>query len=149
MGDYTRLSDDELLRRTADDREAFGEFYDRHVLTHVRAVDFFDTFDDVSGEDLDWFWQQWFYETDRLDYGIGDVNVEQAGGEYVTSVEVLRLGDAWMPVTLQVGAETVALDSRERRQVVEVRSAERPTEAVVDPEFRLLDMDRSNNTRAF
>jgi DNA-directed RNA polymerase specialized sigma24 family protein len=31
VGDYNRLSDDELLRRTADDREAFGEFYDRHV----------------------------------------------------------------------------------------------------------------------
>jgi RNA polymerase sigma factor (sigma-70 family) len=31
VGDYDRLSDDELLRRTADDREAFGEFYDRHV----------------------------------------------------------------------------------------------------------------------
>ena len=31
MGDYTRLPDDELLARTAEDREAFGEFYDRHV----------------------------------------------------------------------------------------------------------------------
>ncbi len=31
MEDYSRLSDDELLRRTADDREAFGELYDRHV----------------------------------------------------------------------------------------------------------------------
>jgi RNA polymerase sigma factor (sigma-70 family) len=31
VGDYTRLSDDELLRRTAGDREAFGVFYDRHV----------------------------------------------------------------------------------------------------------------------
>jgi RNA polymerase sigma factor (sigma-70 family) len=31
VGDYTRLSDDELLLRTGDDREAFGEFYDRHV----------------------------------------------------------------------------------------------------------------------
>jgi RNA polymerase sigma factor (sigma-70 family) len=29
--DYSRLSDDELLRGTAGDREAFGEFYDRHV----------------------------------------------------------------------------------------------------------------------
>jgi hypothetical protein len=29
--DYGRLSDDELLRRTADDREAFGVLYDRHV----------------------------------------------------------------------------------------------------------------------
>jgi RNA polymerase sigma-70 factor, ECF subfamily len=31
VGDYTRLSDDELLRRTGEDREAFGVFYDRHV----------------------------------------------------------------------------------------------------------------------
>jgi RNA polymerase sigma factor (sigma-70 family) len=31
VGEYTRLSDDELLARTAADREAFGEFYDRHV----------------------------------------------------------------------------------------------------------------------
>lgn len=31
MGDYSRLPDDELLRLTAVDREAFGEFYDRHV----------------------------------------------------------------------------------------------------------------------
>jgi hypothetical protein len=31
VGDYTRLSDDELLRRTGEDREAFEVFYDRHV----------------------------------------------------------------------------------------------------------------------
>jgi RNA polymerase sigma factor (sigma-70 family) len=31
VGDYARLSDDELLARTADDREAFGELYDRHA----------------------------------------------------------------------------------------------------------------------
>jgi len=31
VGEYGRLSDDELLRLTAEDREAFGEFYDRHV----------------------------------------------------------------------------------------------------------------------
>jgi RNA polymerase sigma factor (sigma-70 family) len=31
VGDYSRLSDDDLLARTADDREAFGELYDRHV----------------------------------------------------------------------------------------------------------------------
>jgi hypothetical protein len=28
VGDYTQLSDDELLRATTGDREAFGEFYD-------------------------------------------------------------------------------------------------------------------------
>jgi RNA polymerase sigma-70 factor (ECF subfamily) len=40
VADYTRLSDDELLLRTGADREAFGEFYDRHVpavLSELRA----------------------------------------------------------------------------------------------------------------
>ena len=129
-------------------RRALREFYDEHQLEHVRGVDFFDTFERVSGQDLDWFYRQWFERTDRLDYGIGDVNVEQVGGEWVTTVEVLRLEDAWMPVTLQVGDATVELDSRERRQLVEVRTASRPTEAVLDPQLRVLDMDRSNNTKA-
>jgi RNA polymerase sigma factor (sigma-70 family) len=31
VGDYSRLTDDELLVATAGDREAFGELYDRHV----------------------------------------------------------------------------------------------------------------------
>jgi RNA polymerase sigma factor (sigma-70 family) len=39
VGDYTRLSDDELLARTAEEPEAFGELYERHVravLAHLR-----------------------------------------------------------------------------------------------------------------
>jgi RNA polymerase sigma factor (sigma-70 family) len=31
VADYSGLTDDELLRLTSDDREAFGEFYGRHV----------------------------------------------------------------------------------------------------------------------
>jgi RNA polymerase sigma factor (sigma-70 family) len=31
VADYSRLTDDELIRLTSDDREAFGEFYNRHV----------------------------------------------------------------------------------------------------------------------
>ena len=31
MAEYSLLTDDELLRLTSDDREAFGEFYGRHV----------------------------------------------------------------------------------------------------------------------
>jgi RNA polymerase sigma factor (sigma-70 family) len=31
VAEYSRFTDDELLRLTSDDREAFGEFYARHV----------------------------------------------------------------------------------------------------------------------
>lgn len=129
-------------------RRALRDFYTRHKLQHVRGDDFFAAVERASGEDLDWFREQWFEGTNRLDYGIGDVNVQQDGGAWVTTVEVLRLGDAWMPVTLEVGDTTVELDSRERRQLVHVRTSARPEQAVLDPGLRLLDMDRSNNTKA-
>jgi RNA polymerase sigma factor (sigma-70 family) len=41
VGDFARLSDDELLARTADEPEAFGELYARHVravLAHLRSA---------------------------------------------------------------------------------------------------------------
>ena len=129
-------------------RRGLRSFYDEHKLSHVTGADFFEHMEAASGQQLDWFYDQWFTRVDRLDYGIGDVNVQQDGSAFVTSVEVLRLEDAWMPVTLQVGAETVRLDSRDRRQVVEVRTSARPTEAVLDPDFDLLDMDRANNRKA-
>lgn len=129
-------------------RRGLREFYDEHQLQHVRGDDFFAAFERVSGQDLDWFREQWIERTDRLDYGIGDVAVQQEGNGWVTTVEVLRLEDAWMPVTLQVGDATVELTSRDRRQVVDVRTSSRPAEAVVDPGTLLLDMDRSNNRKA-
>jgi hypothetical protein len=53
-----------------------------------------------------------------------------------------------MPVVLQVGDERVRLDSREPRQTVEVVTAARPAEVVLDPDVVVLDVDRSNNRRA-
>lgn len=129
-------------------REVLREFYDRYQVMHVRGIDFQNVAEDVSGQELDWFFDQWIRSDARLDYGIGDVDVRQAGGEWATTVEVLRAGEAWMPVTLRVGDRTVELDSRERRQTVEVRTSTRPTQVVLDPGLVLLDMDRSNNVRA-
>jgi len=128
-------------------RRGLRAFHDEHALRHVRGVDFFAAMEEASGQDLDWFYEQWFERTDRLDYGIGDVNVQQEGDGWVTTVEVLRLEDAWMPVTLRVGESTVELTSRERRQTVDLRTRDRPAEAVLDPAMKLLDMDRANNTR--
>lgn len=129
-------------------RRGLRRFHEENALSHVTGAEFFATMERESGQDLDWFFRQWFERTDRLDYGIGDVNVQAEGSGFVTTVEVLRLEDAWMPVTLRVGGQDVRLDSRERRQTVDVRTTTRPTEAVLDPEFQLLDMDRSNNARA-
>jgi len=65
----------------------------------------------------------------------------------VEPVEATRSGDAWMPVTVQVGGERVVLEDRGRSQTVEVATAERPEAVVLDPDVVLLDTDRTNNRR--
>jgi hypothetical protein len=129
-------------------RDAIQLFYDRHLLQHVREEDFRRAVSDAAGEDLDWFFQQWIHTTDRLDYAITGATARQrADGSWVSRVEITRSGDAWMPVTLQVGDSSQRLESRERHQVVEVVTRARPAEAVLDPENVLLDYDVRNNRR--
>lgn len=141
-----------MLRETVGEdtfRRILRAYFERFRLSHVTGADFQAVSEEVSGRELDWFFDQWIRGTDTLDYGVGDVQTERLpNGRWRTRVEVLRLGDAWMPVTLRVGDETRTLDSREVRQTVEVVTADRPTEAVLDPENVLLDIDPSNDRAA-
>ncbi len=54
---------------------AFREYIRRWAYKHPQPADFFRTIEDVTGEDLDWFWRGWFYQTDRFDQALADVAV--------------------------------------------------------------------------
>jgi hypothetical protein len=124
-------------------------YYEQNTLQHVFEHDLRRAVNQVTGQNYDWFFDQWLHTTATLDYGIADARTEQQGdGRWRTRVEVTRTGEAWMPVELQVGDTTVVLESRERRQVAEVVTRERPREAVLDPRDVLLDVDPTDNRRA-
>lgn len=130
-------------------REILATYYDRYQFQHVTEEDFRAVVEEVSGRNLDWFFEQWLHTTDTLDYGVGDAaTIPLPNGRWRTRVEVLRLGDAWMPVTLQVGDETRMLGSRDTRQVVEIVTPDRPEVVVLDPENILLDIDPTNDRAA-
>jgi hypothetical protein len=127
-------------------RKGLRLYYERNRLRHVALPDFQQAMEDAAGHKLGWFFQEWFLTSARLDYAIGAASTRRlADGRWRTRVEVRRAGDAWMPVTLQVGDAVRALDSRARRQVVELLTRDRPAEAVLDPELLILDYQRSNN----
>ena len=131
-----------------DFRRALRHYFAENALRHVREDDFVASVEAFHPEPLDWFFQQWIHTIQTLDYRLGDVTTtEQPGGGWRTTVEVLRDGEAWMPVDVRVGDETRRLESRERRQVVTVATAARPPEVVLDPDRILLDIDPSNNRR--
>ena len=127
-------------------REVLREFYRRHALQHVNEEDFRRVVSDVAGEDLDWFFDQWLHTTDQLDYVVTSATTTQTSDGWLTRVEVQRRGDAWMPVTLRLGPVEQRLTSRDRVQVLEIRTPERPTSAAVDPDYQLIDLNPANNT---
>lgn len=66
-----------ILRETILGRElfdfSFREYCRRWAFRHPTPADLFRTLEDASGEDLDWFWRGWFYNTDPCDISLDSV----------------------------------------------------------------------------
>jgi hypothetical protein len=66
-----------ILRETIIGRDlfdfAFREYARRWAFKHPTPADFFRTMEDATGEDLDWFWRGWFYNTDPCDLSLDSV----------------------------------------------------------------------------
>lgn len=66
-------------------KKCLQAFMDRWHGKHPIPWDFFNTFNDVSGKNLNWFWNNWFFSTSYIDYSIGDVKSSSDG--YAVSVK--------------------------------------------------------------
>ncbi|MBM74754.1 MAG: aminopeptidase [Proteobacteria bacterium] len=53
--------------------EAFRDYSQSWAFKRPMPADFFRLIEDSAGEDLDWFWQSWFYSTAALDLRINEV----------------------------------------------------------------------------
>lgn len=81
-------------------------FYETWAYKHPYPSDFFNTFERVSGRELDWFWYSWYETTWTLDQALKDVRRQ---GEEI-AVKIVDQGRIPMPVPLTVtltGGRTV------------------------------------------
>ena len=81
---------------------AFREYIRRWAFKHPQPRDFFRTMNEVGGEDLNWFWQGWFYNNYQLDQAVTTVayaNQDPAQGALITLENRDKLA---MPVTVEV-----------------------------------------------
>ena len=81
---------------------AFVAYGRRWVGRHPAPYDFFNTIDAVSGRDLSWFWQSWFYHGWSLDQAIGGVEPGTGANGDSTAITIVDRGLAPMPVPLAV-----------------------------------------------
>ena len=71
---------------------------DRWNGKHPAPWDFFYTFNDVSGQDLNWFWNAWYFQPNYIDLGVSDVS--KSKGNY--NVVIRNIGGYPAPVDMVV-----------------------------------------------
>lgn len=82
------------------------EYHRKWRYRHPASQDFFDLVNQTTGQDFNWFFDQYVKGTETLDYEIAEMNSEEveqgeAGGKaYRSEVSIRRLGEAWFPVDL-------------------------------------------------
>ena len=131
---------------------AYRGFISDWAYKHPAPWDLFNAFEREAGQDLDWFWNAWYFETWRLDQAVAGVTQTDNGA--VVTVE--DLGWAPMPVLLRI--ETTAGGTLERELPVDPwlrgeTAVEVPLPADVgavvrveiDAEHRFPDVNRENN----
>lgn len=132
--------------------EGWRTYVKRWAFKHPYPWDLFNTFNDVSGKDLDWFWRSWYYETWILDQAIESVNADNG----VTTVTITDLGQVPMPVLLKVtfadGSNEFGLISVNHwlkghtQASYTVKGTSEVVSVEIDPGNHFPDLDRSNNT---
>ncbi len=70
------------------------EFIARWNGKHPSSYDFFYTFNNISGENLNWFWKQWFFSFAYADLAIGNIS------ENNTKIEIINKGGLPIPIKL-------------------------------------------------
>jgi hypothetical protein len=92
---------DNVIGRDAMDR-AMREYGHRWAFKHPTPADFFRTVENVSGEDLSWFWNSFFYSTDVLDIAVDGVSMQMSPGQSVAQIHLRHVTSIPFPVTLRL-----------------------------------------------
>ena len=137
--------------------DAFRTYISRWAFKHPTPADFYRTMEDAGGRRLDWFWREWFKENPHFDQAIDTVVTQQNpnGGQTVTVVYGNRARGV-LPIrarfTYSDGstenydypAEVWSTNTTQymRRYTLTGKTLAR---IELDPDKRLLDVDRTNN----
>ena len=116
-------------------KRALRVYMERWHGKHPTPWDFFATFNSATGQDLDWFWNNWFFDYGYIDIGIAAVR--SVGGKYEVSVK--NVGGYAAPFDLlltfadgtsQTIHETIAIWARDQRSATIPLPISKPLRAV-------------------
>lgn len=74
------------------------EYINRWQFKHPIPYDFFYSFNDISGRNLDWFWRKWFFESNEPDLSIQSVTATKKA----TKISIQRMSELPVPIALKI-----------------------------------------------
>ncbi|MDR2206044.1 MAG: M1 family metallopeptidase [Flavobacteriaceae bacterium] len=148
-----------MLRETILGQEvfdkAFREYIKRWAFKHPAPEDFFRTMENVSGEDLGWFWRGWFMNKWQIDQAI--TSVKYVNGDYKNGsiYKIENIGQLPMPVNMEITFTDGTKESknlpieiwkRNTEWTFQLPTAKEIASVKLNPNGDIPDSDTSNNT---
>lgn len=134
---------------------AFREYISRWAFKHPTPWDFFHTMENVSGEDLGWFWRAWVLNDWKLDLTVKEVAYKDEKPAEGAEITIETLEKMPMPVTVLVKESNgkqhkidlpVEIWQRGAEWKFNVPTTSEITEVVLDPDKKLPEWNREDNT---
>lgn len=134
---------------------AFKTYIRRWAYKHPQPDDFFRTMNDAGGEDLNWFWKEWFFETWNLDQSVKSIKYIKENPKNGALITIENLGQMALPVIAKITESNgqshelnlpVEIWQRSGEWTFAYNSTSPVTSIIIDPHIQLPDIDRANNT---
>lgn len=144
----------EMLRFVVGDsvfKASTREVVQRYAFHHIKEKDLMAVFEEVYGQDLHWFFDQWLHRTPTVDYAKDKVKrYRRDDHTWVTEVAVKRKGDGIMPVEVELdlgnGKKLVKRwDGKDKSGIVVFKTEKKPKGVKLDPDDRIMDRNLLNN----
>ncbi len=134
---------------------AFRIYISRWAYKHPTPDDFFRTMENVSGENLAWFWRSWFTNNWQLDQGIKSVKYPKNDANNGAIITIENLEKMAMPIVLDITTKSgtttrvnlpVEIWQRNSSWTFKTQTTEDIKSIVLDPENVFPDSNSDNNT---
>ena len=133
---------------------AFKTYIERWAYKHPAPDDFFRTIENVSGEDLSWFWRGWFVNNWRLDQGVNSIKYVDNNPKSGVYITIENFEKMVMPVVLDVKTKSgkvtrvklpVEIWQKNKDWTFKHNSTEEIESIIIDPDHVFPDSNESNN----
>ncbi|WP_162852681.1 M1 family metallopeptidase [Dinghuibacter silviterrae] len=144
---------EEILGRERFDF-AFRTYIKRWAFKHPTPWDFFHSMDNAAGEDLSWFWNEWFLTTWKDDQAVKSIAYKDNDPSKGSLITLTNNEEMALPVTVEVKEENGKVSRKQlpaeiwqrgNKWILACRTTSKIVYATVNPDRTLPDVNPDNN----